>query len=358
MKIVSVWLDQCMSGMKIAESISNEYGAVVVHKDAIISDYVIEKLRDQGYDKIKVYIETDQVVESRSAERVREEYKENVNLMKEVVHDITVGKTLDIKVINKISDSMNERKGDIQNVIMCLNQVRDVDEYTYTHCLNVSFLCMLISSWMKYDNIHVKLALESGLLHDMGKCKIPLSILNKPAKLEKEEFDEIKKHTIYGYKILRGTPGVAVDTAETAISHHEKIDGSGYPYGLEGNAIPTYGKICAVADIYDAMTAKRVYHEKTTPFEVFSNMEGQLFGELDTHILTVFLRNISGYYIGDKVVLSNGEPGTIAYINSRRISRPIIKTKNGAVDLFDEANSDITIISMIGSHEVSSRRLK
>ena len=348
MKIISVWLDQCMSGMKIAETLSNEYGAVVVHKDAVVSEHIIGKLKNQGYDKIKVYIEKDQVVESRSENQVRKEYIQNIDMMKEVVRDITTGKSLDMKMIHEVSGSMHSRRDDTLSVIMCLNQMRDVDEYTYTHCLNVSFLCMLITSWMKYDETQVKLALEGGLLHDLGKCKVPVSILNKPGKLEKEEFEEIKKHTVYGYKILKETEGVGKNSALTALTHHEKMDGSGYPLGIKGNDIHPFGRVCAIADIYDAMTAKRVYHEKSTPFEVFFCMESQTFGVLDSHILTVFLRNISGYYVGDKVRLSTGDKGTIAYINSRMISRPIVKTNSGVIDLFDPINNFITIESMDG----------
>ena len=343
MKTITLWLDQCMPGMKIAETLSNEFNAVIIIKGAVLTQRLIDKLKNMGFAKIRVYDDSDKEIEQNKQETVIKDYEKNMDSMREVLHDIVEGKPVRMNQIEEISASLYTRKNDVLNIIVCLNQVREIDEYTYSHCLNVSFICMLVAKWLKYSEITIKEVLEGGLVHDVGKCKVPLEILNKPGKLDEEEFAEIKRHPLYGYEILKNVPGVTSCMLMAALNHHEKLNGEGYPYHLTEDKIHFCGKICAVADVYDAMTTNRVYHKRTNPFTVFRYLEEQAFRALDPKIVLVFIQNMAGYYVGDHAELSNGAKGEIVYINPRAISRPIIKAGNEIIDLSNEENRTLTI---------------
>jgi putative nucleotidyltransferase with HDIG domain len=336
-----------MPGMRIAETVTNNYMATVVNNGTILDTHIIEKLKNMNYQKIRVYIGTDQEIEDNPYEAVRREYGQNVDNMKDVLHNLTVGKALDISTIDEISSSMFRRREDVVGILSCLNQVRDADEYTYSHCLNVAFICLLIAKWLNYSETSYNEVLEAGLLHDVGKCRVPAEILNKPARLTPAEFAEMKKHPVYGYQMLEGVADVRATSALAALEHHEKTDGTGYPFGLHGKKIHPFGKICAVADIYDAMTSNRVYHKKESPFEVFRILEDLAFGSLDPTIVVSFLQNLAGYYIGDRALLSNGQEGLVVFINPRSISRPVIQTSDGLVNLDDSENHSLIVSQLL-----------
>ncbi|MDR1061575.1 MAG: HD-GYP domain-containing protein [Clostridiales bacterium] len=334
--------------MRVAETIVNDFNAVIIHENTVLDRHIIDKLiLLKEFEKIKIYDDPDIRIENNTVEAVQKDYEENRGKMKEVMHDIVTGKSVDMSVINDVSDSMLKRGDNALGVLSCLNQIRVADEYLYSHSLNVSIICMLTAKWLNYSEEAVRDILQAGLLHDIGKCRIPAEILNKPARLTSEEFAEMKKHPYYGYKILEKTPDVKETTKLAALSHHEKENGGGYPFGVKSERIHPFGKICAVADIYDAMTSNRVYHQKISPFEVFSLLENEEFGSLDPSIILTFVKNLAGYYIGDRVRLSNGDMGVVAYINPLAVPRPIIRTDSQqTIDLNEPENKELTILEL------------
>jgi putative nucleotidyltransferase with HDIG domain len=346
MKTTTLWLDQCMPGMRVAETITNRFMATIVNEGTVLDTHIIEKLKYFNYQKLRVYVDSDKEIERHTNEAVLKEYAENALVMKSVLLDISAGKNLDMPTIARVSDMMHDRLGDFVGILACLNQVRDADEYTYSHCLNVAYICLFIAKWLNFEGDVLHGIIQAGLLHDVGKCRIPNSILNKPSVLTDEEFKEIKKHPVYGYRILEKTGDVRPSTALAALMHHEKINGKGYPMGITGDKIHLFGKIAAVADIYDAMTSNRVYHKRSSPFQVFKYLEDLAYGSLDPAIVVSFLRNLAGYYVGDRVTLSDGREGYVVFINPRSISRPIVQTGGGVVNLENAANKDIYVSEM------------
>lgn len=347
MKTTTLWLDQCMPGMRVAETITNQYMAPLVNAGTVLDDRIIEKLKFFERQKLRVYIESDKEIENNAFAAVRAEYRENVMAMKGVLLDISSGKSVDMPTIGKVADMMQKRRGDIVGVLACLNQVRDSDEYTYSHSLNVAYISMFIGKWMHLNGDSIEGALEAGLLHDVGKCRIPGEILNKPSSLTDTEFEYMKKHPLLGFNILDKTRDVRKSSALAALEHHEKINGAGYPLGLSDKKIHPYGKIAAVADIYDAMTSNRAYHVKASPFQVFRILEDLAYGSLEPAIVVSFIQNLAGYYVGDQVTLSDGRFGHIVFINPRAVSRPIIQTEYEIVDLNEAGNRELYIRELI-----------
>lgn len=334
-----VYLSDLVSGMKTAETILNEYGAIVISEGTVLDDNLIIKLKNMGVYRLQIFDEQHVKVETNDVFQKR--YDENVRKVKEVICDISNGKDLNSSKIDNLVDTVLERVEERSDIVSCLNQIRGADEYTYSHSVNVSLISMLIGRWMKLDKEKVRLLVQAGLLHDIGKTKVPLEVLNKPGKLTKEEFEEMKKHTVYGYRILEKIPNVSKDVLAAVLMHHEKEDGSGYPTGLSGEKINLFAKIVSVADIFDAMTSNRVYKEKESPFEVFKFMEEDSVGKLSPVVVNVLLNNIANYYIGDRVRLDDGNVGEIIYINPRCVSKPIVKVGERYIDMLVEKDVKI-----------------
>ncbi len=333
MRKVFISVNDCTSGMQIAENIFNEYGAVIIAENTILDNYILDRIKTLGLVKIKVFDYNDDMIVVSGTELFRAQYNENLNIVKNILHDISMGKGINTEKVNQATDSIITRINENRDIVSSINQMREADEYTYTHSVNVSLLSMLIGKWLKYDYYQIKSLVSAGLLHDIGKAKISPDILDKPGPLDKEEFEEIKKHPVYGYKLAEALPGLSEDTLKGILMHHEREDGSGYPFGLKGDQIHDFAKILAVADIYDAMTSNRSYCAMECPFDVLERLEKSSFGTLDHRVVSVFLKNIASYYMGDFVKLSTGDIGEIVFINPFNISKPIIKVEDVYLDL-------------------------
>ena len=341
MKKIFIGVTECKPGMKMAETIFNEYGAVIVGEGTILDLHIINTIIKLGIIKTKVYSSNDNISEVKSTEIFKAQYNENVDTIKQVIHNISRGGSIDINKVNHISHTIYARINENRDIVNSIHQIKNVDEYTYTHCINVSMLCMLIGKWLKFDKKKLELLIQAGLLHDIGKGRINPEILNKPGALSPDEYEEIKNHALYGYMITDNISEINEDVRKGILMHHEREDGTGYPNGVKGSYIHEFAKIIAVADIYDAMTSNRIYEQKKSPFEVFSLLENNSFGILDTRVVKVFLSNMAVYYIGDFVRLSTGDMGEIIYINPMRIAQPIIRVENSYVDLAIETNVKI-----------------
>ena len=153
-----------------------------------------------------------------------------------------------------------------------LQVLKQTDVSTMAHSMNVSIIARLIGVWAGLDTEKLDEISMAGLLHDIGKFKIPDEILLKPGKLTKEEFEVIKKHTVYGYEILNNFK-ILESTKRAALLHHEKFDGSGYPFGYKSDKIDDISAIITISDVYDAMTSKRCYRDGMCPFDVIADFE-------------------------------------------------------------------------------------
>lgn len=341
MKKFFLSLDECENGMRIAEDLYNDYGAVIIVEGTVLDDYIIDRIKKLGIEKVKVYENKSEMIYASGTELFKAQYKDNVNTVKNILHDISEGKPLDTQTINQASDSILFRINENRDIVSCINEMRDVDEYLYTHSINVALLSMLMGKWLKFDYYKIKSLVNSALLHDIGKSKIPPEILNKPGPLDDSEFNEMKKHTAYGFKIAENMSELSDAELKGILLHHEREDGSGYPFGLRGSSIHVFAKIIAVADVYDAMTSNRCYRKKESPFEVIEYIEKDCFNILDYKIVNVFLRNIASYYIGEFIKLSTGSIGEIVHINPYNVSRPIVKADDAFIDLTTEKSIKI-----------------
>jgi len=333
----------CEPGMVLASDVVNDYGAVILYQNSKLDEYSINKLTKLGLNFIKVY--TDYEFKEKKQIVVEAQYNNNLEEFKQIIWDISCGRNLQMDRISEVSKSLSNNFDSINDLVFCLSKVRSINEYTYTHSLNVSLLCSLLGSWLNLNHTHIEQLSYCGILHDIGKSKVPKEILNKPDTLNEKEFNEIKKHPVTGYKLLEQNDEISKDVALGVLMHHEREDGSGYPFGLKSKQIHYYAKVLAVVDIFDAMTSNRVHKKRQPPFDVLEMYESEYLTKCDASIMLTFLKHISSYYVGNMVKLSNGSVGEIVYINPNRISRPLIKSKDNIIDL--SVMPEIKIVEML-----------
>lgn len=223
--------------------------------------------------------------------------------------------------------------------------IRNLDDATYVHSVNVALICNLFAHWLKFNEKETRNLTLAGLLHDIGKLMIPAEIMQKPGKLTAEEYKVIQEHPLLGYNVLKNQ-GVNYHVCMAALMHHERCDGSGYPRGLTLNQIDPYAKIVAIADVYDALTSARTYREPLSPLEVIGVFQTEGLRSYDPKYLMVFLDQIMYTYMNYTVQLSNGETGRIVMMQKNHLDKPVIALSgNRFIDLREE--KEITITGII-----------
>ncbi|WBW95503.1 HD-GYP domain-containing protein [Oceanirhabdus sp. W0125-5] len=267
--------------------------------------------------------------------------------MKGVFKSISIDEKIDVEDVRKYSKTIIEEFGEYDYDILIKNLLFDkgVDEYLYRHSINVSILSTMIGKWMGIDGRDLLLLTYSALLHDVGKTLIDSQILNKPSALTKKEYDEIKKHCEYGYKIVKNTKFLDPSVAMGILMHHERIDGSGYPLGIKGEKIHKFAKIIAVADEFDAMTSNKVYSSKKSPFLCLEELQSVAWNKLDGGVCAAFLKHLTTIYMGEYVRLNNGKVGKIIKLDMFNISRPLINIDEEFIDL--KTRSDLYIEELL-----------
>lgn len=243
--------------------------------------------------------------------------------------------------VSKIYASCNNPNS-LLDMMMC---IRNLDDATYVHSMNVALICNLFAHWLKYDKDETELLTVAGLLHDIGKLFIPPAILKKPGKLTDDEFRVIKAHPKLGYDILM-SQNVDPRIASAALHHHERCDGGGYPDGISLNQIEPFAKIVAIADVYDALTANRVYRGPICPLEVIGIFQTEGLSIYDPGFLMTFLDQIMYTYLNYTIKLSNGEIGRIIMMQRNHLDKPVIALSgNRFLDLRDEP--ELSVIGII-----------
>ncbi|HBH60701.1 MAG TPA: phosphodiesterase [Nitrospiraceae bacterium] len=238
-----------------------------------------------------------------NAGKVIEEASQTV---KNIMEDIKLGKQLNIETANEIVLKMIDSIIRNKDALVSLGRIRKKDEYTFMHSVNVCVLMVAFSKHLGYDDKTIELLGMGGLLHDIGKMRIPLSILNKPYKLTAREYDIVKVHVKDGCDILAQSPGISETSFLVTSHHHERLDGTGYPRGLKGEEISDAGKMAAIADMYDAMTSDRCYKMKILPTSGLRELYELRGIQLDDVMVQEFIRCFGIYPVGTLVRLKSG----------------------------------------------------
>jgi HD-GYP domain-containing protein (c-di-GMP phosphodiesterase class II) len=249
--------------------------------------------------------------------------------VKEFFHQLSTKGIADLKKVTKSVNHIIDELLTNPKVLVNLTDIRSHDNYTFAHCTNVCVLSVLTGITLGLNQLQLKELGVGAILHDIGKITISKNILNKPAKLTDDEFALVKEHSTSGFELTRKIEGISTLSAHIPFQHHEKVDGTGYPRGLKGKEIHLYAKIAAVADVFDALVADRVYRHAFSTHEaseVIAHGANVYFDKTITH---AFLKNIAIFPIGSLVRLNTGEIAVVVDVNRELHTRPIVKIISG-----------------------------
>ncbi len=334
--------DELVPGMKLGKNVYNEFGNVLLPEKVELTTRLIDLLMSWEIEYVIVEDEPDAKIRTRGTRQrfLIQKYEDNVDEIVKLMEGIKGSKNLDFNVINEVTQEVMEFASNMESIKL-INEMKSKDKYTYQHSLNVSVYAYLISKWLDYDPEKAKQISMASILHDVGKMKVPERILKKPGKLTEDEWKEVKRHPEYGYDLICNSNGFDKEIALAVLQHHERNDGSGYPFGLFRDNISESAKIIAVADTFDAITSDRVYDRRRTPFAAVEEIRNDAFRNLDPNIALMFYNKILNFFIGSKIMLSNGEIGDILLFNKENFNRPLVKLGSKVVDLAKERDKEI-----------------
>ena len=349
-------------GNTIIEDVFVNTNFPIIRKNTKITAIHIEVLEAFGVKEVKIaklVIKRKEIVEDKNIQIVDpDEILEQLELEKEVIQEYynkavkdykkefnawRAGIKPDIIKVRSIILPLLEKFSKEKKLLTMLNDFSDPENYLYHHSIAVGILASAICKEMGYSVGQTLQLGLAGVLADCGMAKIDLSIIKKAAFLTNEEFNEVKKHSLYSYQMVRDTPLLRQELKMAILQHHERLDGSGYPRGDNFEGITVFAQILAIADVYHAMTSERVYRTKESPFKVIEMLMEEEFGKFDIKVVQALYNLVGRLSIGTKVKLTNGKEGTVVFVHRDARLRPTIKLDEEATVLDLTTNRSLAV---------------
>lgn len=320
------------SGMKLGKTIFNERGIVLLSSGVMLTNNMIKRLIE--LDIPFVYIEDGRTLHIKPNPSLPDKTRNQAVLTiqetfsqlnkKQKISDSFVLEKATKKFTDLVRSILTE-VNDNKELLSLLTDVYAYDHYIFTHSLNVALYSLAMGLELKLNQKQMEILGLGAIMHDVGKMMIPTEIILKPGRLTEDEFETMKKHSEFGFQLLRGVHTIPLLVAHCAYQHHERLDGTGYPRGLNGEDIHFYGKIIAVADVFDAVTSNRVYRNALLPHEALEILYSGAGTQFDVKIIEAFRRSVAIYPVGLMVELSDGRKGIVSKQNTGMGERPIIE---------------------------------
>lgn len=318
------FIDRLKGDEVLGKSILTNDGKVLLRAGVKLNSRYIVKLKRLGV--FYVYVEDDRlddvlVEDDRLAELKQNTMKHMSNILRNVYTCNKAGVIESISVVEDMVDYLIEM-GDVNK---SLYDIHTYDNYTFVHSLDTGIMASFLGISAGFNSRELKELAVGAILHDIGKTKIDYKIINKAGALTNEEYDEIKKHPLYGEEILKKIYTISDASIKAVVQHHERVDGRGYPYGLQSNQIGKFGKVVCICDVYDAVSNDRVYRKKFRPSEAYELILSGSGTAFDKKFVGDFKDTFAVFPLGCCVKLSTSEEGYVVRQNPGFPDRPIIR---------------------------------
>lgn len=343
-------------GMVVGRPVYSSTGQLLINRGVRLTRRIIERLVELGIPAL--YVLDAYTGDSAAEDIIAEETRlKAIQQVRELLAEGEPGSSRLRQIIHKVeklSQTVNEIIDQLlakPNLVVNLTDIRAVDDYTFGHSVNVCVLSLLTGLTLGYNRSELFHLGLGAIMHDLGKVKVPKEILQKPGPLSEEEFAVMQRHAEWGHEILRATATVSRLAALIPLQHHERYAGQGYPAGLKGRDIHNFAAICGLADVFDAITADRVYRQAAPVHEAYEYLAGAGDYLFDHRLVCAFLENIALYPTGTMVRLSTGEVAVVVETRRGMPRQPKVKVLFDAegqpldpfeLDLAERANVVIT----------------
>lgn len=317
-------IEHLRPGIKLAKAICSADGVVLLSANLPLTSTSIHRLRCLGVASVFVLTECTQdvIVEDCVDTETRQKV---MSITKQAMESAKIRHTFIVEELQEQIDNILTSLMESKEVLLQLTDIRAQRDYTFVHSVNVCITSLIIGIAMGYSGEQLRTLGLGALLHDIGKGKIPAYILEKPGKLSAEEFSIIQEHSKYGFEMLYENGGIEAGAALVALQHHERYDGTGYPWKLERDGICEYARIVAVADVYDALTTDRVYRRRFLPNEALSIIDEQTGTHFDPAIVKAFRKLVALYPVGCLVQLNTREIAFVTAVSPESPTRPAVR---------------------------------
>ncbi|HBH81909.1 MAG TPA: hypothetical protein DDY39_18945 [Nitrospira sp.] len=278
----------------------------------------------------------------------RQTYHAAKTIVQNAMHDTRLGRAINMDEVNRVVSDMSDSILRNPDALTSLTRLKKFDEYTFYHSVNTSILAMSLGRHLEFDRTTLHQIGVGGLLHDIGKTKIPPEILNKPGRFKPDEMEIMKQHVLRGVEILSTTTGLGDSYLRPALEHHERVDGTGYPYRRVRSELSQVGMMAAVVDIYDAMTSDRCYHKGQAAHEALQFLYRlSLEGHLDAALVQQFIHVVGLYPVGSVVELNTGETGIVKEVHHHAPLAPVVLLVKSAANTLLSHPKELDLVAQL-----------
>lgn len=252
-------------------------------------------------------------------------YQEAQDYIDTLLQKVADGQRLPLKEARAVIRNCINSISSNPNAMFWLTRIRHQDAYTAEHCVRVGILSITFGRFIGLDNAQLETIGLCGMLHDVGKMRVPPEVLNKPGALDTQEWQIMRRHPEHGYDLLGSEHELEPAIREAALSHHERLDGKGYPQALTGPAISQFTRMVSIVDTYDALTSDRVYHKGISTSEALRVLYKNRGNQFDDQLVEAFIRLIGIYPPGSLVELNTGEVAVVLATSPRHKLHPLVE---------------------------------
>ncbi|OZB93745.1 HD-GYP domain-containing protein [Paenibacillus sp. XY044] len=356
--MASVSITEIKPGLKLSKDVHTPLGGLLLQKGTVLLPRDLEILRafmvqsveiDKGEQETKKSGDSKAVVPQRSASPVQsgrdsgntaqrssfqDEYDRMIQLVKSTYTSVIAVEVPIYELRSQLEVLISQMKD--YNLLTFSPRTMSEYDYIYHHAVLCALSSYQLARWIGLQQKDWMQAAFAGLLHDIGNIKIDPSVLYKPHPLTAAEVEEMRRHTTYGYQLLKNVTAINEGVRLAALQHHEKVDGSGYPLRLDGGKIHIYAKIVGIVDIFHAMTLNRIYQKAQSPYLVLEQIHSEAFGKLDPGIVQTLISKVTEFHNGTIVRLSNDQIGEIVFTDRNHPTRPMVSVNGQIINLVQQ----------------------